>query len=59
MLFFTDELEHTYTRIFRFLEDILNEAEYTQVDFLSVTKFIERIQAVQTAASLYQKPNKP
>jgi hypothetical protein len=28
MLFFTEELQYTYTRIFRFLEDMLNEEEY-------------------------------
>jgi len=46
MMLFSDELQHIYTRIFRFLQEILSASEYEQIDFLTVTKFIERVMAV-------------
>jgi hypothetical protein len=56
MLFFTEELNHAYTRIFRFLQDILIPEEYDLVKFIHVTQLIERVQSVQNAAVHYYKP---
>jgi hypothetical protein len=53
MIHFTAELEHCYGRIFRFLQEVLTPLEYEKLDYVAVSKFIDRVQAIQKATRLY------